>query len=85
MADRRTYNVVVLGVGFLFIFTAFTTCGNVEVSYKAIICVTCCFLFRVCFPQKIILKFEKELYLTKLISQKPQPAAIIYEFVRYYK
>ncbi|PWA17853.1 hypothetical protein CCH79_00008212 [Gambusia affinis] len=30
MADRRTYNVVVLGVGFLFIFTAFTTCGNVE-------------------------------------------------------
>ncbi|XP_061567567.1 UNC93-like protein MFSD11 [Cololabis saira] len=30
MADRRTYNVVVLGLGFLFIFTAFTTCGNVE-------------------------------------------------------
>ncbi|XP_037834613.1 UNC93-like protein MFSD11 isoform X2 [Kryptolebias marmoratus] len=30
MADRRTYNVVVLGVGFLLIFTAFTTCGNVE-------------------------------------------------------
>uniref|UniRef100_A0A3Q2PXA3 UNC93-like protein MFSD11 n=1 Tax=Fundulus heteroclitus TaxID=8078 RepID=A0A3Q2PXA3_FUNHE len=30
MADRRTYNVLVLGVGFLFIFTAFTTCGNVE-------------------------------------------------------
>ncbi|XP_015227572.1 PREDICTED: UNC93-like protein MFSD11 isoform X1 [Cyprinodon variegatus] len=30
MADRRTYNVVILGVGFLFIFTAFTTCGNVE-------------------------------------------------------
>ncbi|XP_027898061.1 UNC93-like protein MFSD11 isoform X1 [Xiphophorus couchianus] len=30
MADRRTYNVVVLGVGFLFIFTAFTTCGNIE-------------------------------------------------------
>uniref|UniRef100_A0A8C7XE18 UNC93-like protein MFSD11 n=1 Tax=Oryzias sinensis TaxID=183150 RepID=A0A8C7XE18_9TELE len=30
MADRRTYNVVILGLGFLFIFTAFTTCGNVE-------------------------------------------------------
>uniref|UniRef100_A0AAX7V955 Major facilitator superfamily domain containing 11 n=1 Tax=Astatotilapia calliptera TaxID=8154 RepID=A0AAX7V955_ASTCA len=26
----RTFNVVILGVGFLFIFTAFTTCGNVE-------------------------------------------------------
>ncbi|XP_034045945.1 UNC93-like protein MFSD11 [Thalassophryne amazonica] len=30
MADRRTFNVLVLGFGFLFIFTAFTTCGNVE-------------------------------------------------------
>uniref|UniRef100_H3DMM2 Major facilitator superfamily domain containing 11 n=1 Tax=Tetraodon nigroviridis TaxID=99883 RepID=H3DMM2_TETNG len=30
MADRRTLNVVILGLGFLFIFTAFTTCGNVE-------------------------------------------------------
>ncbi|KAI4892196.1 hypothetical protein NFI96_005503 [Prochilodus magdalenae] len=30
MADFRTYNVVVLGIGFLFIFTAFTTCGNIE-------------------------------------------------------
>ncbi|KAF1379710.1 hypothetical protein PFLUV_G00178840 [Perca fluviatilis] len=30
MADRRTFNVVILGVGFLFLFTAFTTCGNVE-------------------------------------------------------
>uniref|UniRef100_A0A7N6FAB7 Major facilitator superfamily domain containing 11 n=1 Tax=Anabas testudineus TaxID=64144 RepID=A0A7N6FAB7_ANATE len=30
MADRRTLNVVILGVGFLFLFTAFTTCGNVE-------------------------------------------------------
>uniref|UniRef100_A0A8C5EGT7 UNC93-like protein MFSD11 n=1 Tax=Gouania willdenowi TaxID=441366 RepID=A0A8C5EGT7_GOUWI len=30
MVDRRTFNVVLLGVGFLFIFTAFTTCGNVE-------------------------------------------------------
>lgn len=30
MMDRRTFNVVILGVGFLFIFTAFTTCGNVE-------------------------------------------------------
>ncbi|XP_037545069.1 UNC93-like protein MFSD11 [Nematolebias whitei] len=30
MADRRTINVVILGVGFLLIFTAFTTCGNVE-------------------------------------------------------
>ncbi|XP_021169483.2 UNC93-like protein MFSD11 [Fundulus heteroclitus] len=30
MADRRTYNVLILGVGFLFIFTAFTTCGNIE-------------------------------------------------------
>ncbi|XP_077069496.1 UNC93-like protein MFSD11 isoform X2 [Siphateles boraxobius] len=30
MADIRTYNVVVLGIGFLFIFTAFTTCGNIE-------------------------------------------------------
>uniref|UniRef100_A0A8C4NJE3 UNC93-like protein MFSD11 n=1 Tax=Dicentrarchus labrax TaxID=13489 RepID=A0A8C4NJE3_DICLA len=25
-----TFNVVILGLGFLFIFTAFTTCGNVE-------------------------------------------------------
>uniref|UniRef100_A0AAY5EA48 Major facilitator superfamily domain containing 11 n=1 Tax=Electrophorus electricus TaxID=8005 RepID=A0AAY5EA48_ELEEL len=25
-----TYNVVILGIGFLFIFTAFTTCGNIE-------------------------------------------------------
>ena len=31
MADVRTVNVVVLGVGFLLIFTAFTTCGNIEV------------------------------------------------------
>lgn len=30
MGDRRTFNVVILGVGFLFIFTAFTTCGNIE-------------------------------------------------------
>lgn len=30
MADRRTINVVILGLGFLFIFTAFTTCGNIE-------------------------------------------------------
>uniref|UniRef100_A0A8C6K5Y4 Major facilitator superfamily domain containing 11 n=1 Tax=Nothobranchius furzeri TaxID=105023 RepID=A0A8C6K5Y4_NOTFU len=30
MADKSTYNVVILGVGFLLIFTAFTTCGNVE-------------------------------------------------------
>ncbi|XP_062264518.1 UNC93-like protein MFSD11 [Platichthys flesus] len=30
MADTRTFNVVILGVGFLFIFTAFTTCGNIE-------------------------------------------------------
>lgn len=30
MADKRTVNVVILGLGFLFIFTAFTTCGNVE-------------------------------------------------------
>lgn len=37
MADIRTYNVVVLGIGFLFIFTAFTTCGNIEVSYLAFI------------------------------------------------
>uniref|UniRef100_A0A671SIL7 Major facilitator superfamily domain containing 11 n=1 Tax=Sinocyclocheilus anshuiensis TaxID=1608454 RepID=A0A671SIL7_9TELE len=25
-----TYNVVILGIGFLLIFTAFTTCGNIE-------------------------------------------------------
>lgn len=37
MADRRTFNVVILGVGFLFIFTAFTTCGNVEVSHQTFI------------------------------------------------
>ncbi|XP_023672315.1 UNC93-like protein MFSD11 isoform X1 [Paramormyrops kingsleyae] len=30
MADVRTYNVVILGVGFMLIFTAFTTCGNIE-------------------------------------------------------
>uniref|UniRef100_A0A8B9REQ9 UNC93-like protein MFSD11 n=1 Tax=Astyanax mexicanus TaxID=7994 RepID=A0A8B9REQ9_ASTMX len=30
MCDIRTYNVVILGIGFLFIFTAFTTCGNIE-------------------------------------------------------
>ncbi|XP_063041140.1 UNC93-like protein MFSD11 [Engraulis encrasicolus] len=30
MADLRTFNVVVLGIGFLFIFTAFTTLGNIE-------------------------------------------------------
>lgn len=37
MADRRTFNVVVLGLGFLFIFTAFTTCGNIEVSLVSVI------------------------------------------------
>lgn len=26
----RTFNVVILGIGFLLIFTAFTTCGNIE-------------------------------------------------------
>ncbi|XP_036408740.1 UNC93-like protein MFSD11 [Megalops cyprinoides] len=30
MADYRVFNVVILGLGFLFIFTAFTTCGNIE-------------------------------------------------------
>ncbi|XP_060882598.1 UNC93-like protein MFSD11 [Labrus mixtus] len=30
MADIRTFNVVILGLGFLFIFTAFTTTGNIE-------------------------------------------------------
>ncbi|KAM4598198.1 UNC93-like protein MFSD11 [Polymixia lowei] len=30
MADIRTINVVILGVGFFLIFTAFTTCGNIE-------------------------------------------------------
>ncbi|XP_041673393.1 UNC93-like protein MFSD11 [Cheilinus undulatus] len=30
MADLRTFNVVILGLGFLFIFTAFTTTGNIE-------------------------------------------------------
>ncbi|XP_006637134.1 UNC93-like protein MFSD11 isoform X1 [Lepisosteus oculatus] len=30
MADFRTFNVVILGIGFLLIFTAFTTCGNIE-------------------------------------------------------
>ncbi|CDQ64087.1 unnamed protein product [Oncorhynchus mykiss] len=30
MADLRIYNVVILGLGFLLIFTAFTTCGNIE-------------------------------------------------------
>ncbi|XP_046894557.1 UNC93-like protein MFSD11 isoform X1 [Hypomesus transpacificus] len=30
MADLRTFNVVILGIGFLLIFTAFTTCGNIE-------------------------------------------------------
>uniref|UniRef100_A0AAY4CRQ5 Uncharacterized protein n=1 Tax=Denticeps clupeoides TaxID=299321 RepID=A0AAY4CRQ5_9TELE len=29
--NLRTFNVVVLGIGFLFVFTAFTTCGNIEV------------------------------------------------------
>uniref|UniRef100_A0A3B3ZLL4 Major facilitator superfamily domain containing 11 n=1 Tax=Periophthalmus magnuspinnatus TaxID=409849 RepID=A0A3B3ZLL4_9GOBI len=29
-SPELTFNVVILGVGFLFIFTAFTTCGNVE-------------------------------------------------------
>lgn len=32
MADIRTYNVVILGIAFLLVFTAFTTCGNIEVS-----------------------------------------------------
>ncbi|KAM9494216.1 UNC93-like protein MFSD11 isoform 2-T2 [Clarias gariepinus] len=30
MADIRTYNVVILGTAFLLLFTAFTTCGNIE-------------------------------------------------------
>ncbi|XP_026785699.2 UNC93-like protein MFSD11 [Pangasianodon hypophthalmus] len=30
MADIRTYNVVILGMAFLLVFTAFTTCGNIE-------------------------------------------------------
>ncbi|XP_053468660.1 UNC93-like protein MFSD11 isoform X1 [Ictalurus furcatus] len=30
MADIRTYNVVILGIAFLLLFTAFTTCGNIE-------------------------------------------------------
>ncbi|XP_027029646.1 UNC93-like protein MFSD11 isoform X2 [Tachysurus fulvidraco] len=30
MADIRTYNVVILGIAFLLVFTAFTTCGNIE-------------------------------------------------------
>ncbi|XP_039632145.1 UNC93-like protein MFSD11 [Polypterus senegalus] len=30
MANLKTFNVVALGVGFMLIFTAFTTCGNIE-------------------------------------------------------
>ncbi|XP_072337272.1 UNC93-like protein MFSD11 [Scyliorhinus torazame] len=30
MGDRRVINVYLLGVGFMLIFTAFTTCGNIE-------------------------------------------------------
>ncbi|XP_067912940.1 UNC93-like protein MFSD11 isoform X2 [Heterodontus francisci] len=30
MGDRRLINVYLLGVGFMLIFTAFTTCGNIE-------------------------------------------------------
>ncbi|XP_078096462.1 UNC93-like protein MFSD11 isoform X2 [Mustelus asterias] len=30
MGDRRVVNVYLLGVGFMLIFTAFTTCGNIE-------------------------------------------------------
>ncbi|RXM32394.1 putative glutamate--tRNA ligase, mitochondrial [Acipenser ruthenus] len=30
MADIRMFNVVILGIGFMLIFTAFTTCGNIE-------------------------------------------------------
>ncbi|KAJ8386180.1 hypothetical protein AAFF_G00176040 [Aldrovandia affinis] len=30
MADFKVVNVVILGIGFLLIFTAFTTCGNIE-------------------------------------------------------
>lgn len=30
MADFRMFNVVILGIGFMLIFTAFTTCGNIE-------------------------------------------------------
>ncbi|MBN3303300.1 MFS11 protein, partial [Amia calva] len=30
MADFRTFNVLILGIGFMLLFTAFTTCGNIE-------------------------------------------------------
>jgi len=30
--DRRFLNVILLGFGFMFVFTAFQTMGNIEVS-----------------------------------------------------
>ena len=33
--DWKLFNVVLLGLSFLFVFTAFQTCSMVEVSYAA--------------------------------------------------
>lgn len=33
MVDSRTVNVILLGIGFMLVFTAFQTLGNMEVSY----------------------------------------------------
>ena len=43
MRDWRLFNVVLLGVSFLFLFTAFQTCSMVQVS-DATLCVLFCLL-----------------------------------------
>lgn len=30
---KRLLNIVILGFGFMFMFTAFQTCGNIEVGW----------------------------------------------------